>query len=307
MESSLPSDPPSDPPSEPPSDPPSEPPSALPSNMPSIKYNTLVLSGGGIKGIAHLGALQALDDLHLLEHINTFSGTSVGSLIIVLLVIGYTPRELYTFMTLLDVNKMKELNFGNLLSNYGLDDGGRFDLVLKKFFHNKSLNPDITFAQLYELTNKTIYISAVCLNEKKTYYFTHTTHPNLSILLAIRMSVSIPIFFIPVKYDNKLFVDGACIDNYPIHLFTNLEQIIGIYLKDHTSICSDINNIETMLLNTIQCLLEGVAHNSIRSYGQYTNIITIDNVSSIDFNLDLASKSRLFDLGYTAIFSKYNI
>jgi hypothetical protein len=62
-----------------------------------------------------------------------------------------------------------------------------------------------------------------------------------------------------------------------------------------------------MLLNTIQCLLEGVAYNSIRSYGQYTNIITIDNVSSIDFNLDLASKSRLFDLGYNNIYSKYNI
>src|SRR5438445_77313 len=66
----------------------------------------IVLSGGGMKGIAHIGGLQALDDRDCLTHINTVAGTSIGALIGTLLVIGYTPREIYEFVLHFDIAKM---------------------------------------------------------------------------------------------------------------------------------------------------------------------------------------------------------
>jgi hypothetical protein len=281
--------------------------------LPSQPYTKLVLSGGGIKGIVHLGALAALDELNILSGITMLAGSSVGALILVLTVIGYKPKELYSFISLLDVKNLTEINFMNLFNLYGLDDGSRFELVLNKLFINKNLSPGITFKELYEKTNKTIYISAVCLNDKKTYYFSHINNPNMSVLLAVRMSIAIPIFFVPVSYQNKLYIDGACMDNYPIHLFDKLigpdkptlSDIIGIYLKDIQTVTDTIDNIESLFIHTINCLFEGVANSCIRNYDSHTNIIMIENISSVDFNLSQESKLILYNLGYNQLRLKY--
>ena len=63
-----------------------------------MEKTKLVLSGGGIKGIAHVGALYALDKLDILNNITEFAGTSVGSLVLALYVIGYKPVEMYEFI-----------------------------------------------------------------------------------------------------------------------------------------------------------------------------------------------------------------
>ena len=60
-----------------------------------IKMKTLVLSGGGLKGIAILGLLQKLYKTGKLNNFDKFIGTSVGSIISLLLSIGYTPLEIY--------------------------------------------------------------------------------------------------------------------------------------------------------------------------------------------------------------------
>jgi hypothetical protein len=61
-------------------------------------YDTLVLSGGSSKGIIILGALQYLIDNYLISNIETYIGTSVGSIICYLLLIGYTPIEIIVYI-----------------------------------------------------------------------------------------------------------------------------------------------------------------------------------------------------------------
>ena len=60
------------------------------------EYNTLVLSGGGIKGLLILGALQYLYETGKLQkkNIRKYIGTSIGAIINVLLIIGYEPKEI---------------------------------------------------------------------------------------------------------------------------------------------------------------------------------------------------------------------
>ena len=60
-------------------------------------YEKLVISGGGIKGLSGLGALQYLEDNKLLESINTYIGTSIGGIILYLLAIGYKPIEIIVY------------------------------------------------------------------------------------------------------------------------------------------------------------------------------------------------------------------
>ena len=66
----------------------------------TFKFNTLVMSGGGLKGIPMLGSLQYLIDMKHIEikNIKKYVGTSIGAIINVLLIIGYEPKEIIAEM-----------------------------------------------------------------------------------------------------------------------------------------------------------------------------------------------------------------
>ena len=82
-----------------------------------------------------------------------------------------------------------------------------------------SLQINDTNIYIYNKTQKTLIVTAVCINEKQVYYISHENFPNMSVKLALRMSSCIPILFSPVLYNGKYFIDGGCMDNFPIHLF----------------------------------------------------------------------------------------
>jgi NTE family protein len=270
----------------------------------SNKKTILVLSGGGIKGISQLGALSVLHENNMLSDITTYVGTSVGSMIVFFLYIGYSVPELYSVIERIDFSKMKCVSFSNLLMQYGLDDGKKIELVLCKLCAAKNVDTNITFKEMFDITNKKLIITASCINDKKTHYFSYTDTPDVSILSAIRMSMSIPIYFTPVSYNNKMFIDGGCIDNYPINLFKdNLDNVIGIYIENIRENISDISNIEDYLYHMMQCLVEGHSVNCIKGYEHATIKISLKNISAIDFNIDNATKKKLFDIGYNAALS----
>ena len=81
------------------------------------KIDTLVFSGGGIKGIHYIGILKRLEELNILKNITSLAGTSVGALFIVLITIGFTSTELTEFLSLFNLNKIKNIsNINSFLS-----------------------------------------------------------------------------------------------------------------------------------------------------------------------------------------------
>lgn len=272
----------------------------------NIKKTKLVLSGGGIKGICQLGALYGLEQLDILKNITTYAGSSVGSMIAFFLYIGYDVMELYKVIEMIDFSKIKETVITNLLTHFGMDDGKRIEIVFKKLCLAKQVNPNVTFKDMYIKTQKTLIITATCINDKKAHYFSYETTPNMSILMAVRMSMSIPIYFTPVVYKKNIYVDGACIDGYPMHLFKdNLDDVIGICISNVHDTIDNINNIEDYLYHTVQCLIEGHSNNTIKGYENVSIKIISKDYSSVDFSLDKISKKKLFDIGYNTTMSYY--
>jgi NTE family protein len=273
----------------------------------TITKSILVLSGGGIKGISHIGAIKALDELGILKNIKIIAGSSVGALVGCLVNIGYKPNELYNFITLFDFTKMKSFKPDNILVNYGLDDGKNTMLVLTKLFIARKIDPDISFYKLYKKTGKTLIVTSSCINDKKIYYFSHEKYPDMKVLQAIRMSISIPIYFAPVMYENKMFIDGGCIDNFPIQIFKdNLDAVIGIYVTSLRDNIDNINNIEIFLLNMIQCLFEGVTCNSLKGFEKQSIKIQLDNKDSMQLSLSTDKKEELFIKGYNTVLEYFN-
>lgn len=256
----------------------------------------LVLSGGGAKGVAQLGALHCLKKNNLLNNIKTIAATSAGSCTGMLLCAGYHPMEFFKFIKLVNLGQMKKLEAHNVITKYGLDDGTRMMLVLSKLMTAKGFAPDITFKEFYKRTKINLIITGACINDKKIYYFSHKNYPDMKVLDAVRISISIPIIFTPCVFEGKIFVDGGCIDNFPIHLFDNeMDKVIGIYVTEARDVVKEIKFIEEYLTNTMQCLFEGLTHRDIRAY--HKHIIEIRCTKASEAPADLIN---MFDEGYEA-------
>lgn len=267
----------------------------------------LVISGGSLKGISALGALKALEDLKCLTSIEEYAGTSIGAIISLLLCINYNIDEIYNFVLLLDFSKIQKIEMTSILTRYGMDSGEKIEKIIEKLLCNKNFAKTVTFLELYNQTKKTLTLTATCVNDKEVKYLSHKTTPNLSVLKAVRMSISIPIYFVPVEHEGKYYIDGGCIDNYPINIYKNrLNDVIGIYLASKKE-SKNITNVESYMSNMISSLFQGVTSNSIKSFEDYTFKIECENKSIINMDIDNKKKQILFTNGYNTVIDKLSI
>lgn len=253
------------------------------------KFNTISLSGGGIKGIVFLGALKYLDENNLLKDINTFCGVSVGSIICFLLIIGYKYNDLYKFILNLDIKKFINIDINLFLDKYGLNDGKDIINILKIFMKKKNIKENITFKELYELTNKELIISVSNINDKKVEYFNYKNYPDFEVLLSIRMSFSIPLIFSPVIYNDKYYIDGSCLDDLICNKENN-NNCLCLYINND----NEINNITSYFSNIINTLIYKKNINECKNL----IIFNISNIDTFNFNVSKEKIEELFKLGY---------
>lgn len=269
--------------------------------MPILK--NLVISGGGIHGVSFLGAISYLYDRKLLENVEHYIGTSAGSIISLLLLIGYKPTELYDFCLSFDMNKLiNDTNLDNFLEKFGFESSSKLTYVLKRLLNNKNINDKITFSELFLLTKKKITITGVCVNDSNLYLFNHEKTPNMKVLLAVRISCNIPVLFAPVKYDNKLWIDGGAILNYPIEICDNeLDNTIGISSYNNTSVeNSDITDSFTYLSYLVKCIAFGNAKMTVEKYKNNTIKIQQSNNLLTEIKVEKEEMIHLFTNGYNS-------
>lgn len=193
-------------------------------------YDYLVLSGGGIKGIAYCGAVKWLYENDILSsNMKGYAGTSAGSIVAGLLAVGYDATELMKIMTEMDMKKICDDKIGiirdtyNLIEYYGIAPGDYVMDFLGDLIEAKTGDKDYTIEQLYKNNDVRLVIVGTNMNTKASKYF-HPEAPNVKdrtipIRKAIRISMSIPFVFTPVEHCGHLYVDGGLLDNFPIHVF----------------------------------------------------------------------------------------
>lgn len=205
--------------------------------------DTLCFSGGGIKGISFLGAINYLEEVEFinLKNINNYVGTSVGSIMSFLFILGYSAKELIDFSEKFDFKKFQiEINCNNFLSNLGIDSGIKIMTAIKTFLKERFDVDDITFIDLFNLTNKNFKVITTNYSTSKLEIFSHQETPNVSVLLAIRMSISVPFIFTPVKHNNHYYVDGGISCNFGL-FYCNRETTLGLMFHNETK----INELDT--------------------------------------------------------------
>lgn len=195
----------------------------------------IALCGGGVKGIAHVGALDVLHQRGLLKCVREYIGTSAGAMMAMCLVAGYTIAELTTLCTVFDFRLMTNLEPDAMLQAselYGLDNGANLEKLLGVLLRMKGFPVDCTFAHLEELQRarglpaQGLRVYAADIDQGVLREFRAGTTPNISIVLAVRASMSVPIYFTPVRdpETGHLLVDGGVISNFPFQHLTDDER-----------------------------------------------------------------------------------
>ena len=265
--------------------------------------DTICLSGGGIKGITYISALEYLEKEKYLsiDKINTFVGTSSGAILGFLLSIGYTLDEMKEFVLNFNFSKLEpDINCNIFLSKYGIDDGIKMMTTIRTFLVEKLQLEDITFQQLYDLKGKTLKIFTTNYTLGRSEIFSHETTPDVSILLAVRMSLSVPFLFTPVEYNDCYYVDGALTYNFGLN-YCNPETTLGLAI-----IQKKINKLDSFhgYFSNLLCItLDSISLNSLRQEEKYKKFnyieITCQLKDGLKFCIDVEVIKELLEEGET--------
>ncbi len=180
------------------------------------EFTTLVMSGGGVYGYTMLGCLAYLYENGMLDSIRTYIGTSIGAILGYLLAIGCTPLEV-----VMSFNKTKVLNKLASFDLIGMANGQgacQWDVIqhyLEKVTIEK-VGEYYTLRDLKERLGRTLICSTYNLDKQSMEYMGPDTHGQVPVLVALRMSASVPLFFEQFKYMGSHYVDGGILDNMPI-------------------------------------------------------------------------------------------
>jgi NTE family protein len=188
-------------------------------NFKKLKW-ALVLSGGGAKGLAHIGVLKALADMGAPEPALVV-GTSMGAIVGGLYACGMTPDELVRFV-------LDEFNIADYLDGFAFKINGpagkffQIGQILGNFATKPGIDSGQGLLQLFERLsgNKTFEETRIPFRCNAVDIVTgkEVVFDSGSVAKAIRASMSCPFFFEPLLDGNRCLVDGGLSDNMPVYI-----------------------------------------------------------------------------------------
>lgn len=195
-------------------------------------FKNLVFEGGGVKGIAYVGAMEVLSENGILGQIRRVGGTSAGAINATLLALGFTIPEQMRILKGLDFRKFLDDDWGvvrdtnRLVNEFGWYKGEFFHEWIGDKVEKKLGSPDATFQDLREAGRPDLYVYGANLSTSFGEVFSVERTPSDRIADAVRISMSIPLFFAAVRNARRdVYVDGGLLDNYPIKLFDREKYI----------------------------------------------------------------------------------
>ena len=260
-------------------------------------YN-LVLSGGGIKGILHLGAIKTLEEKNLLKNIKNYGGTSAGSMIVLLLCIGYTYNDIMIIFLKINMDKFYDItDIFEFLNIYGLINFDPLEKLLRVLLENKFKKKYITFNELYNLTKKTLHINSINLNTSKETIFNYINTPNVDIIDACIASSSLPFIFPPKLIKNEYYIDAFAVNNCPCNIFENdSKNTICLTVENYSTDLEKVDNFQNYIMSIFTSFKN--YNNNIKQYKPEIIINLYYDCSPIDFDLEKKILSDIFITGY---------
>ena len=258
----------------------------------------LAMSGGGIKGAAHIGVIQALQEENI--KVDIVGGTSIGSIVAALYAMEYTPKEMLKLF-----NYFSKLIFKN--SAMYTDPRGKKLLSIQAggLYSGENIAFAIEEAGKYKNIKKLqdlkipIVIPAVDLRDSEKYVFTNMGKINdkylnkADISIAVRASSSYPAIFAPCIYNKHKFVDGGILDNIPVEEVKKIgaDKVIAVRFKLNKT--SRTIGLRSTLNKAIDIIFSKIEGEEVKK-ADYVIEIDTQDVNPFDFK----QSNKCYKYGY---------
>ncbi len=284
-------------------------------------YADLVCKGGGIKGIALVGALSCFEEYGYTW--KKTAGTSAGAIVASLIAVGYKADEIRQIMYKIDYKKFADSNklqsipivgpIASLFYSKGLHSGNYIENFLTEKFELKGKK---YFKDIYENGESKLKVIATDVTRHKLIVLPddlveYNINPlTFEIAKAVRMSISIPFFFNPIILNKKnnpsYIVDGGLLSNFPIWIFDVNHKprwpTFGLNLYNDTPCAtSDSHGLIPYLIDVMETMLA----TSEEVYFKDSDSIRIVNIPTLGINtinFDITNEEivALYNSGYNS-------
>jgi NTE family protein len=233
----------------------------------------LVLSGGGARGMCHLGVIKALEEKGVV--INHISGVSAGSVIGALYCHGYSTEEIFDIIT--KTSFFRSLKFAWTFKGFLNLDG--LANVLIRFI------PSDSFASL----KIPLAVCATDLKRGRVEYFSQG-----ELIPALLSSCCVPALFNPYRFNGQLYLDGGILDNLPVKaIYDQCDVIIGSHCNFITSEF-DVKNLRSVIERSLLMAING---NTSISKSLCDVLIEPPELGKFS-GFDLGKAREMYNIGY---------
>ena len=271
----------------------------------------VALSGGGVRGIAHAGALKALEDNNI--NIDIIGGTSSGSMVASLYAMGYSPYYIYILFKryskdIVEIESAPIISgIGNFMFNKKVGINGlKSGESIENSYDNIALRRGVK--DISDIKKMPLVIPAVDVVNSKEYVFTNTIPKNsnkknyitdITIGKAVRASSSFPCVFSPCYFKQHKFLDGGVLDNIPVKEVKKqgADKVIAINFKADD--IDENSNIMDLAMRTIDIMGNKISEESLEM-SDFILTIQTDKTGL----LEVDKLDDCYKYGYKAVIEK---
>lgn len=271
----------------------------------NFKY-TCLFGGGAIRGAAHVGVLNALNDLNI--ELTTLAGSSVGAMVAALYAVGYSPEELSEVFLSVNFELFRDISLG-FNQKFALSKGEIFlewlrELIERKYYgenYIKGQCKPVTFKDI----NRDLIIITTNMKDFSCKEFSNFETPDFEIAMAVRISCCMPGLMRAVTFEDELLVDGDLMKGKPMwSLSKNIRNCPGRILEvrlEGSFAGSDQSPIE-YVNGMYTCMTSSETSFISKLYGKRDRydylIIDTGDVVVVDFNYPGEKRQAIVDDGY---------
>ena len=274
----------------------------------------LVLSGGGTKGFAHLGVIEALEENGV--QIVGIVGTSMGSLMGALRASGYSTQDMRRIVRELDLPALLSENTGPMFVLTGNDTRAKSStisaLTYKKQNGQRGPKGILTGDKLYLYFSELMrHVAETDFSKLPIPYAAVATDvqsgrkvvlQNGNLAAAMRASMSIPALFEPWEIDGRLLIDGGVTSNLPVYTAQELfpdAPIVAVDISDALEQDAQVNSYVDVINQALTILMRRTTDEE----GAAADILLRPAVGGLGM-LDVGNSDMIIKFGYDAAMAK---